>query len=270
MTTSGSADRTPTTDLFTGTAHYYARYRAPYPAEVLDLLTAEFRLDGTGRLLDLGCGTGQIALPLHDRFDEVVALDNDPGMIAEAEAQGRAAAVTNVRWLVLPAEQIGSDLGRFRLVTIGSAFHWMNRPLVLERCHALLTDDGGVALLDMSSFWGGSRPWEQAVVRVVQRWLGSERRAGAGSFPGGGPRHHEVLEQAAFKDIRRGTVTLRRAWDIPSIIGHLYSTSYCNRALLGDNVAAFEADLRADLLRLHPAGVFEQETPVGYIFGHRA
>ena len=47
-------------DLFAGTAWHYARYRPGYPQAFFDDLARQFRLDGTGRLLDLGCGTGQL------------------------------------------------------------------------------------------------------------------------------------------------------------------------------------------------------------------
>ena len=50
--------------LFAGTAWHYARYRPGYPPAFLDDLTQRLGLDGTGRLLDLGCGTGQLTLPL--------------------------------------------------------------------------------------------------------------------------------------------------------------------------------------------------------------
>jgi ubiquinone/menaquinone biosynthesis C-methylase UbiE len=49
-------------NVFTGTAWFYARYRPDYPDEVIDLLRERFRLSETSRVLDLGCGTGQIAL----------------------------------------------------------------------------------------------------------------------------------------------------------------------------------------------------------------
>jgi SAM-dependent methyltransferase len=79
-------------DLFMGTAKYYARYRPGYPEPFFAHIVERFRLDGTGRLLDLGCGTGQLALPLAGRFQEVVGMDPEPEMLAAAGArQGRRA-----------------------------------------------------------------------------------------------------------------------------------------------------------------------------------
>lgn len=50
--------------LFTGTASYYARYRPGYPPDMFTTLEHRLGLDGTQRVLDLGCGTGQIAVGL--------------------------------------------------------------------------------------------------------------------------------------------------------------------------------------------------------------
>jgi len=50
-------------DLFRGTAHYYARYRKGYAEELFDRLVAGFDLGQDTTILDLGCGTGQLALP---------------------------------------------------------------------------------------------------------------------------------------------------------------------------------------------------------------
>ncbi|WP_207714417.1 hypothetical protein [Scytonema sp. UIC 10036] len=49
--------------LFQGAAWYYARYRSKYPQDLFDLLAQRFQLNGRGRLLDLGCGAGLIAIP---------------------------------------------------------------------------------------------------------------------------------------------------------------------------------------------------------------
>ena len=75
----------PANDFFLGTAEYYERYRVPYPQEAFGWIVDEYRLDGRGRLLDGGCGTGQVALPLSRWFDEIVVVDLDQEMLRIAE-----------------------------------------------------------------------------------------------------------------------------------------------------------------------------------------
>ena len=50
--------------LFEGAAAYYARYRPKYPMAMFDRLVDRFDLGTLSSVLDLGCGTGQLALPL--------------------------------------------------------------------------------------------------------------------------------------------------------------------------------------------------------------
>ncbi|WP_020418225.1 class I SAM-dependent methyltransferase [Amycolatopsis sp. ATCC 39116] len=67
----------------------YARFRRGYPAEVFDLLAAEFPL---GRVLDLGCGTGQLTVPMAARAGAVIGMDPSPDMLAHA--RGGASSTT--------------------------------------------------------------------------------------------------------------------------------------------------------------------------------
>jgi ubiquinone/menaquinone biosynthesis C-methylase UbiE len=62
-------------DLFRGSAGYYDRYRLPYPDAMLTDLARRAGASGRGRLLDLACGTGQLAFPLRRWFGEVWAVD---------------------------------------------------------------------------------------------------------------------------------------------------------------------------------------------------
>ncbi|MFE3961036.1 methyltransferase domain-containing protein [Nocardia sp. NPDC059091] len=73
-------------DLFADTAWHYARYRPGYPSEFLDEIVRSFQLDGSGRLLDLGCGTGQLTVPLSKHVREAVGVDPEPQMLIEAAA----------------------------------------------------------------------------------------------------------------------------------------------------------------------------------------
>jgi SAM-dependent methyltransferase len=113
--------------LFTGTAWHYARYRPGYPQVFFDDLVQRFHLDGTGRLLDLGCGTGQLTLPLTEHVTEAVGMDPEPEMLAEAARQAHAAHVANATWVQGNSADLPGEFGRFRLVTMGRSFHWMDR-----------------------------------------------------------------------------------------------------------------------------------------------
>ena len=47
--------------LFEGAAAHYRRGRLPYSPATADTVTDALGLDGTGRLLDVGCGPGIVA-----------------------------------------------------------------------------------------------------------------------------------------------------------------------------------------------------------------
>ena len=69
------------TDLYRGSAAYYDRYRLPYPEAMLTDLIRRAEISGHGCLLDLACGTGQLAFPLRRWFREVWAVDSEPDMV---------------------------------------------------------------------------------------------------------------------------------------------------------------------------------------------
>jgi hypothetical protein len=58
-------------DLYAGAAEYYERYRPSYPPQLLARLVEKVGVSGHGRLLDLACGTGQVAFGLCSHFEQV-------------------------------------------------------------------------------------------------------------------------------------------------------------------------------------------------------
>ncbi|MBD2679800.1 MULTISPECIES: class I SAM-dependent methyltransferase [Nostoc] len=255
----------PTYDptLFEGAAEGYAQYRTKYPPVVFDKLAEIFNLNGEGRLLDLGTGPGLIAIPLRTRFEEVVAIDPDPDMIAEAQRQAAAVGANNITWLQQGAEFIDSSLGTFKLATIGRAFHWMERELVLERLYGLLADDGGIALLNTGDNpWESSLPWKKAALGVVKKWLGDRRRTGLrgeGIRKPVDPPHEVVIANSAFARQEIYEVPFEKSWTVDSYLGYLYTTAFSLKIFYGDNAPAFEADLKEALLQVEPSGHFTEE-----------
>lgn len=260
-----TATAIPTYDptLFQGAAPYYVRYRSRYPQTLFDQLTEIFQLDGTGRLLDLGAGTGVVAIPFSDRFSEVVAIDPDPAMLAEGKAEAKAKNITNIRWVEDIAESISPDLGKFQLATFGRSFHWTQRELVLEKLYPLLTDDGGVAILATGDDpWNSELPWKKTAIAVVKRWLGEERRtgkAGEGKWQPLPVPHTEVIAKSRFARQERFEFTFPKDWTVDSYLGYIYSTAFGLPSFFGENRDNFEKNLRASLLEVEPSGTFTEQ-----------
>jgi SAM-dependent methyltransferase len=235
--------------MFRSTASYYARYRPGYPTELLDELAAATGLDGTGRLLDLGCGPGTIAIPLASRVAEVIAVDNEPEMLEELSRTAPA----NVVAVEATAEDVDSRFGTFRLVTIGRAIHWFDGGRVLEQLRSMTP---AVALL------GDSLDDSEAMsdVLAVARELLGERPP----MREPGVRYERALAMSPFSDVRELRVVAERTWTIDELIGFAYSTSFASIERVGERRAEFEAALRS---RLRPE--YRERLPVSAVLGRR-
>jgi ubiquinone/menaquinone biosynthesis C-methylase UbiE len=256
-------------DTFKGTSRYYASYRNPYPDAFFDMVKQKFKLSRNDRVLDLGCGTGQIAIPISQSVKEVAALDPEPEMLSEGKLRAEKSAMTNISWVNAGSEDLAdlsSELGKFQLVTIGTAFHWMEQEKTLNSLYNLVIDGGGVAVVDLNT----TLLKNPIVIQVIKKWLGEERRAGSGVFkPPAKKKYQNIMNESRFHGIEVWDYPFTFDYDIYSIVGMLYSTSYCNQNVLGDKKEAFEKDLRETLLNSYPSGQILSDGHVGAVMGWR-
>ncbi|MEK5253908.1 class I SAM-dependent methyltransferase [Paenibacillus sp. FSL F4-0125] len=253
-------------NLFKGTAVYYSEYRPQYPSSLIRFLIQHFSLNGEGRLLDLGCGTGQLALRFSDWFEEMIGVDTESEMLDEANRLSKIHRVGNVSWKLGRAEELLSDWGSFRLTILAKAFHWMDRASILEILYHCLDDNGGLAIIDTFNVEQEPLSWQLKVNEIVKRWLGNERIAGDSTYTHPKERHEDIVAQSSFKDVERLVLpSYSITWTVDSIIGNLYSTSYASKRLFGDYIERFEADMRSSLLEIEPTGKFTEELSVSVI-----
>jgi ubiquinone/menaquinone biosynthesis C-methylase UbiE len=254
-------------NVFAGTAWYYARYRPSYPDEVIHLLVERFRLDKKSRVLDLGCGTGQVASKLAPHVAEVVAVDPQEEMLREGKLAAAYRGISNVIWMKgesgdLP--RLTKKIGNINFTVIARAFHWMNREQTLHDLFKITVPGGGVAVIsDSGPYHRAMIPWKETIQQTVKKWLGEERKAGTeGTFSHTKKRFETYLKESEFGNYEEATCVIERSWSLDEIIGYMYSTSSASPPVLGDKKDAFEADLRERLLEIEPAGRFKEPVEI--------
>ena len=121
--------------IYQGAADHYRHGRPPYSPQLEAVLSEELDLDGSGRLLDAGCGPGILTVRLAHLFTDAVGLDPDPAMLAEGRRVANERGITNIRWVQALAEDLPAAApGPYRLVTFGQSLHWTDEPRSQMRC----------------------------------------------------------------------------------------------------------------------------------------
>ena len=252
--------------IYRGAAAHYRAGRPPYSPRLEALLAEELGLDGSGRLLDGGCGPGILTVRLAHLFEEAVGLDPDSDMLAEGSRTAEERGLANVRWVQARAEELpGAAPGTYRLVAFGLSFHWTDEARVAEVVYDMLEPDGALAMV-VHTVEGRPVPPSPGpppiphdeIEALVQHYLGPGKRAGRGPAPVRNHRFEDVLVRTRFGEpeavFAPGVPDLVR--DTESVVSGYLSFSWSAPHLFGDRLDAFTRDLRTLLRERSPEGVF--------------
>jgi ubiquinone/menaquinone biosynthesis C-methylase UbiE len=111
---------------------------------VHDVVLRALRESRTRRILDIGCGTGQLAGRLHEEFPTtaIVGCDFSAGMLERAAARTGA-----INWVRGDAGRLPFHDGVFDAVVSTEAFHWFpDQDGTLRELHRVLRPGGRLLL----------------------------------------------------------------------------------------------------------------------------
>jgi SAM-dependent methyltransferase len=236
------------------TASCYALYRRDVPDALIEAAVRKVGLTDRDVALDLGCGTGQVAIPLSRYTNAVLAVDPEPTMLDGLRARLAAAEPANVlpvlaadRELPVLATMFGASLGA---VTVGNALHWMDMARVFAQCRALLRVGGALIIISQGPpMWLADSAWSRELRAYLERWTGEAVDAMWGTDRAALDQRASALRECRYGRVEIVEHTYENQVDLTYIAGHLRS-AMSESTLPPKREAEFEAGLN-DALRPH-------------------
>jgi SAM-dependent methyltransferase len=233
------------------------RTRPPYPAEAFSILESLLPRSG-GRVLELGCGSGDLTLGLAPRVAALDAVDVSEPMLEVARARA-GASHANVRWISSAAEAF-EPAARFALAVAGESLHWMDWDVVLPRIAGWLEPGAQLAIVD------GRLP-------APSPWDGELRALIAEHSTNRDFRPTDLVEELGARGLfreggRRRTAPVEVAQSVEDYVESFHSRNgFSRERMRAGSAAEFDTRLRRAVLAHRPDGVVRLEVSALVVWG---
>ncbi|HEY3734645.1 MAG TPA: class I SAM-dependent methyltransferase [Streptosporangiaceae bacterium] len=203
MTRLPAADARRYGRVFDEVAAEYDRHRPAYPDELIDQACQVAGIGRGDRVLEVGCGSGQLTRGLLARGLHVTALEPGASLIALARQNldgAGAAEFVNARFEDAPLAR-----GRFQAVFSASAFHWIDPEVSWQKVADVLAPGGTLALVQYCGLEEPrSKHDQEAVLAALARV--------APDVAADWPAYRDLDATLAGVEQRRGNVSQAWAW----------------------------------------------------------
>ena len=200
--------------VFNEIADAYDRHRPAYPDAVIDRACDVAGLAPGAKVLEIGCGTGQLTRSLLERGLRVTAVE--PGAQLIARARDQLAGTGEAQFVDERLEEASLPGAHFQAAFSASAIHWIDPDVSWRKLADALVDGGTVALV---SYFGLEDPRSTDDQRALRSALEKIAPALAAEWPtyrdldgtlqGAAQRQENVSEVWAWLgsyDVARGYV----------------------------------------------------------------
>ena len=159
-------DRLKTT--FDEAASLYDEVRPGYPEDLFDDVVSLSGIPAGGKILEIGCGTGQATVPFARRGYRILCIELGENLAAVARRNLEGYPNADVRTGAF--EESALQEGAFDLAISATAFHWLDPAVAYPKVAGALRDGGSLAL-----FWNihvhsdASEGFFEAAQRIYER-----------------------------------------------------------------------------------------------------
>lgn len=150
---------------FGSAAERYDRTRPSYPDLILDRLAELGGLAPGDRVLEIGCGTGQLTRSLVARGYRVTAveLSEDLATVARRNVPEAEVITGDFEQWPLPDQP-------FAAAAAATSFHWIDPAVQFTKTAAALRPGGALAVIGTAHVDGGSSEFFADVQKCYERW----------------------------------------------------------------------------------------------------
>jgi SAM-dependent methyltransferase len=189
--------------VFDGIAAEYDRHRPAYPDELIAQACRVAGLRSGDRVLEVGCGSGQLTRSLAGRGLRVTAVEPGANLIALAGQNLDGAG--EVEFVNAPFEEARLPRGRFRAVFSASAFHWVDPEASWQRAADVLAPGGTLALVQYFGLVEARSRQDQEAVLAALRQVAPDIAAGW-------PAYRDLDGTLAGIERHRGNISHAWSW----------------------------------------------------------
>jgi ubiquinone/menaquinone biosynthesis C-methylase UbiE len=208
-------------------------HRPPYSDEAIGMLL-ELMTDEPRAILDVGCGTGDLARRLTSGVERVDAVDFSHPMLDKGRALS-GGDHPHLHWIYGRVEEIELQ-PPYALITAGESLHWMEWDVVFPLFQRLLTPHGYLAIVERGT---ELNHWDNALGTLIRRFSTNQEY-----------RSYNLVEELEQRNLfqQRGAI---RTHPVPFVqLGEAYLQSFhsmngFSRERMGEEAAnAFDDEVR--------------------------
>lgn len=219
------------------------RKRPPYPPELFDLILERTPRPGRARVLELGTGTGEVALPLAARVERLDAVEPSEAMLKIASRQPGS---EQVRWHQQSAETY-SYADVYDLIICAQCLAWLDWEIVFPCMVGALDPEGWLVIVSQSAL--EDFPWTTDLKQIIARYSTNQDFAPFDLIA--------ELDSRGLFDLkgRKSTWPVPFSQSVEEYIDAIHARNGFSRQRMTPAAAtAFDSEVRELLLSHHPDG----------------